>query len=174
MTPTALAQPMARASHDVAVHPSAFEEWLVGDLLARGDPRVLVVSPLHFDSGHLDPGGRVTALCRSTREGDDARADADCGFAAGSFYAVYLHRMIAIAMPGRWLERARHLLRPGGRVVAAVDPAEFSFAPLPAGGDAQLLGRILIDAGFCRVELLQRALGLIIATAHRDERDRTR
>jgi hypothetical protein len=173
MTPTALAQSMARASSDAASPSSAFEEWLVGDLLAC-EGRALVVSPLHFDPTHLDPDGRVMTLCCSTRAGEEASAAVERRLAGGGFDAVYLHRVIAIAMPGRWIEKARQLLKPGGRVVAAVDPAEFSFAPLPAGGDAQLLGRILIDAGFCRVELIHRAPSLIIAAAHRDERDRTR
>ena len=137
------------------------------------DGRVLVVSPLHFDAMHIDPDGHVTTLCCST-PGEEASAANERGLVGGDFDAVYLHRVIAIAKPGRWLEKARQLLKPGGRVVAAVDPAEFSFAPLPAGGDTQLLGRILIDAGFCRVELIHRAIGLIVVAAHRDERDRTR
>jgi hypothetical protein len=173
MTPTALAQSTARASSDADAPSSAFEEWLVGDLLARGDARVVVVSPLKLDPIHLDPDGRVTTLCCSAR-GVGANFDVDRGFDSGSFDAVYLHRVIAIAMPGRCLGAARHLLKTGGYLVAAVDPAEFSFAPLPAGGDAQLLGRILTDAGFCRVELIHRAPSLIIVAAHRDERDRTR
>jgi hypothetical protein len=173
MTRTAVAQPMAHTSSDVVAPALAFEEWLVGDLLCS-EVRALVVSPLRFDPIHLDPEGRVTTLCCSPRGGDEASTDAERRFAGDAFDAVYLHRMVAIAMPGRWLERARQILKPGGRIIAAVDPSEFGFAPLPAGGDAQLLGRILIDAGFCRVELIHRAPDLIIVTAHRDERDRTR
>src|SRR5262245_17813434 len=170
MTPTALAQTAARASSDVATSSSAFEEWLVGDLSGRDGSRVLVVSPSQLDPRRFATTAAVTMLCCSARASDDA----DPGLAAAPFDNVYLHRMIAIAAPGQWLDRARRLLSVGGRVVIAIDPAEFGFAPLPAGGDARLLGRILADAGFCRVEIVHRTARLIIAAAYRDERDRAR
>ena len=166
MTPTALLQPAARTSSDVAAS-SAFEEWLVGDLKAHNDTRVLVVSPFHFDPRRFPGKPAVTMLCGAERRG------ADPGFTAESFETVYLHRTVDIAAPGRWLDRARRLLKPEGRLVAVFDPAEFSFAPLPAGGDARLLGRILAQAGFSRVEAVHRTPCLIIASAYRSERDRS-
>lgn len=166
MTPTTLVQPAARASSDVAAASSAFEEWLVGDLTARDDSRVLVVSPSHIDPRELPGKPAVTMLCGSERAG------ADPGFVAESFDTVYLHRTVDIAAPGRWLDRAHRLLKPGGRLVAVFDPAEFTFAPLPAGGDACLLGRILSQAGFSRLEPVQRTPRLIVASAYRSERDR--
>jgi len=167
MTPTALVQPAARTSSDVAAASSAFEEWLVGDLAARNDSRVLVVSPFHFDPRRFTGKPKVTMLCGAERGG------ADPGFTAESFETVYLHRAIDIAAPGRWLDRARRVLKPEGRLVAVFDPAEFSFAPLPVGGDACLLGRILAQAGFSRVEAVHRTPCLIIASAYRSERDRS-
>ena len=167
MTPTALAEPAARTSSDIASASSAFEEWLVGDLAARNDSRVLVLSPFHFDPRRFTGKPKVTMLCGAERGG------ADPGFTAESFETVYLHRTIDIAAPGRWLDRARRVLKPEGRLVAVFDPAEFSFAPLPVGGDACLLGRILAQAGFSRVEAVHRTPCLIIASAYRSERDRT-
>jgi len=167
MTPTALAEPAARTSSDIASASSAFEEWLVGDLAARNDSRVLVLSPFHFDPRRFTGKPKVTMLCGAERGG------ADPGFTAESFETVYLHRAIDIAAPGRWLDRARRVLKPEGRLVAVFDPAEFSFAPLPVGGDACLLGRILAQSGFSRVEAVHRTPCLIIASAYRSERDRT-
>ena len=167
MTPTALVEPAARTSSDVAAASSAFEEWLVGDLTTHNDSRVVVVSPFHFDPRRLAGKPEVTMLCGEERRG------ADPGLTAESFDTVYLHRTIDIASPGRWLDRARSLLKPGGRLVAVFDPAEFSFAPLPAGGDACLLGRILAQAGFSRVEAIHRTPRLIIASAYRSNRDRS-
>lgn len=166
MTPTTLVQPAARTSSDVAPASSAFEEWLVGDLTARDDSHVLIVSPFHIDPRELPGKPAVTMLCGPEMAG------ADPGVVAESFDTVYLHRTVDIAAPGRWLDRARRLLKPGGRLVAAFDPAVFSFAPLPAGGDACLLGRILAQAGFSRLEPVHRTPRLIIASAYRDERNR--
>src|SRR5215472_8054344 len=122
MTPTALVQPAARTSSDIASASSAFEEWLVGDLTAHNDSRVLVVSPFHFDPRRLPGKPAVTMLCGAVRTGPDP------GFKAEGFETVYLHRTIDIAAPGRWLDRARRLLKAEGRLVAVFDPVEFSFA----------------------------------------------
>ena len=124
----------------------AFEAWLAADLAGQAGA-TLVVTP---------------------------ESPAPASLAAGAYAAIYLDRVLTIASPGGWLERARRALSPGGRLVLAVDPADFSFAPLPAGGDLQLLGRWLADAGFCRIELAQRSPQRLVVSAHRAERDPTR
>jgi hypothetical protein len=123
----------------------SYEDWLDADLQSCGGQRALVVS-----AGSLEPAPPVDE----------------------SLDALYLDRVLRMSSLVPSLARAHRALVPGGRLVVAVDPAEFKFAPLPAGGDVQLLGRLLTDAGFCRVELAHRSAHAIVVTAHRAERDR--
>ena len=166
---TLAASPLESAPNAIA-SSEPFEEWLASDLRAAGDPsaRVLVVSPLPLDSTRVRVHGRATIVWQKPGDADAGRTGPH--FASGSFDVAYLHRLSVITLPGRWLERAYRLLEPGGRIAAAVDPAEFSFAPLPAGGDAHLLARMLTDAGFHRPRVLHRSSRLIVAGAHCAER----
>jgi len=150
--------------------PEPFEEWLASDLRAARDAsaRVLVVSPFPLDSTRVRAHGRATIVLQEPANAGAGRSGHH--FASGSFDVAYLHRLSVVTLPGRWLERAYRLLEPGGRIAVAVEPAEFSFAPLPAGGDAHLLARMLTDAGFHRPRVLHRSSRLIVAGAHCAER----
>jgi SAM-dependent methyltransferase len=145
-----------------------FQAWLCADLRARAVTQALVVSAVSPDQlpavGAL---GSVTMHRRSPLDG--AATDPKWGFADASFDAVYLHRMIRIASPATWLARARRVLKPGGTLLVVADPADFKFAPLPAGGDVLLLHRVLQEAGFGRTELVCRASRLIVVAALRDD-----
>jgi hypothetical protein len=120
----------------------AFDDWLATDLAAQRGA-TLVIS---------------------------AQRSAPTALPSGIYETVYLDRVVAIAAPSAWLDRAHRALAAGGRLVVGVDPAEFSFAPLPAGGDVQLLGRLLGQAGFCRVELVHRSARRVVVSAQRVER----
>jgi SAM-dependent methyltransferase len=145
----------------------AFREWLAADLLVRPVEQALVVSTVHLDQLPVARIGKsVTMLRRAPVE--EGPADRQWEFADGSFDAVYVHRMIRIAAPPTWLGSAFRVLRPGGTLLAAADPADFRFAPLPVGGDVVLLHRVLQEAGFRRAELVWRTPLLIIVAAHRD------
>jgi SAM-dependent methyltransferase len=151
-----------------AVALVALREWLAADLLARAVKQALVVSVAELEPVPLAGAVEsVTMLRRSPLDGGSA--DLGWGFADGSFDAVYLHRMIRIAAPATWLARARRVLKPGGILLAVADPADFKFAPLPAGGDVVLLHRALQEAGFRRMELVCRSSRLIVVAAHRDD-----
>jgi|SRR5450631_1720649 SAM-dependent methyltransferase len=148
----------------------AFREWLTADLRARSVKQALVVSAVQLDEApRIGAHESVTIVRRSPPDGSSA--DLELGFADGSFDAVYMHRMIRVAAPATWLGSARRVLKTGGAIVAAAVPADFAFAPLPAGGDVLLLRRVLQAAGFCRTELVCRTPRLIIVAAHRDDPD---
>jgi hypothetical protein len=159
------------ASAGVATEAGTFEDWLATDLATRSAQRVLVVSAQPLDRSRIPTSAGPTALCCPRPGHDDSLADLGV---VGSFDVVYLCEIAGIAVDARWLDRAHRMLRPEGRIVLAVEPSEFSFAPLPAGGDARLLGRILTEAGFCRVQIVLRTARLIIATAQRTAGDRER
>ncbi|HXX86714.1 MAG TPA: methyltransferase domain-containing protein [Casimicrobiaceae bacterium] len=156
-----------RAATDAATDAEAFEDWLVSDVSALGEARVLVVSPQPLDRRRIPASVGLTMLCSRRGERADTTRGADLGFGSGSFDAVYLCEMTGLAVDPRCLRRAHRALKPGGRVAVVVGPSEFSFAPLPAGGDARLLARILTDAGFCGIEIIRRTTRLIIAAAQR-------
>ena len=168
MGPSAAALLLNESSVDTAAEARAFEDWLVDDLSMQSEARVLVVSPQPLDRRRLAAVRGLTILCCPRGGRNDLSASLDLGSARTTFNVVYLHQMIGVAMGGRWADCAYRMLRPGGRIAVAVDPSEFSFAPLPAGGDVRLLGRILTDSGFCRVRLVCHTTRLIIATAQRD------
>jgi len=168
MGPSAAALPLNESSVDTAAEARAFEDWLAGDLSMQSEAYALVVSPQALDRRRFAAVHGLTILCCPRGGRNDLRAGLDLESARTTFDVVYLHQMIGVAMDGRWADRAYRMLRPGGSIVVAVDPSEFSFAPLPAGGDERLLVRILIDSGFCRVRLLRHRTRLIIATAQRD------
>jgi hypothetical protein len=148
----------------------AFRDWLAADLGARPLSHALVISDLGVDAGpSLGAGKSVTMLRPSAPDaGDQVLAS---GLAGGSFDAVYLHRMIHVEVPAPWLGTLRRLLRCGGTILAAADAADFTFAPLPKGGDALLLGRALRAARFHRTELVCRGPRLVIVAACRDDPD---
>lgn len=145
----------------------AFRDWLTVDLAARAVERALVVSALRPDQGALfGSPTSVTMLGRSSSDGGPIPVSA---FAVGHFDAVYLHRMIRVETSASWLGTLRRILNSGGAILAAADPADFTFAPLPTGGDAFLLGRALREARFCRTELVCRMPRLVVVAAHRDD-----
>jgi hypothetical protein len=122
-----------------------YDDWLDSDLRAHGSGRVLVVS-----ARSLEPAPPLDE----------------------SLDALYLDRVLRMSSLAPSLDRAHRALAAGGRLVVAVDPSEFKFAPLPDGGDVQLLCRLLSEAGFCRVELAHRSAQAIVVTAHRTDPDR--
>ena len=158
---------MAHAHANPGAASSVFEEWLAAHLVTRPNARALVVSSMSLAPRRFDARGTVTTLYRQPTERESASTGVDAQFADATFDAIYLHRMITIGVPSRWFERARRILKSTGAVFVAADPADFSFAPLPAGGDAHLLGRLLKDAGFGRIELVFRAPRLIIVAGCR-------
>jgi hypothetical protein len=148
----------------------AFRDWLATDLLARAVRHALVVSALRADQGPLlGVHTSVTMLRRWPPDGGSPVLE--LGFADESFEAVYLHRMIRVEAPAPWLGTIRRVLTSGGTILAAADPADFTFAPLPTGGDAFLLGRALRAAQFCRTELVCRGPRLVVVAARRDDPD---
>jgi len=153
---------------------SVFEEWVAAHLDTRADARALVVSSMSLAPRRFDATGTVTTLCRQPTGRETASTGVDPQFADATFDAIYLHRMLAIGVPSRWLERACRILKWTGTVFVAAHPADFSFAPLPAGGDAHLLGRLLKEGGFGRIELVSRAPRLIIVAGRRRSGDSAR
>jgi SAM-dependent methyltransferase len=145
----------------------AFQEWLTADLVARPVEQALIVSAMPLDVPVAGARKWVTMLRRSPLEGGSR--DPRWEFADGIFDAVYAHRMIRIATPATWLGSALRVLKPGGTLLASADPADFKFAPLPAGGDVILLHRVVQAAGFHRTELVYRSPVLIIVAGRRDD-----
>lgn len=147
--------------------PEAFRDWLIVDLAARALERALVVSALRADQGPLL--GAQTSVMMIRRSSSDVGPILEPGFADGQFDAVYLHRIIRVETSTPWLGTLGRVLKSGGTILAAADPADFAFAPLPTGGDAFLLGRALREARFCRTELVCRLPRLVVVAAHRND-----
>ncbi len=83
-----------------------------------------------------------------------------------AFDMVVIYRVTSHSVDMQLLlgETAR-VLHPEGRVLMLEHQADFSFAPLPDTGPAQLLLRWLRDAGFANVDFPARGAPRVIAVA---------
>lgn len=124
-------------------------QWLAKEISLHTERLALVVSKSVLDLTTLPSAAAVTQIVAPS-----GQLNSSVSFADATFDRVFLHRIVTHTRGAEWLAQVRRVLRPGGLLFASAYADDFSFTPLPVGGEIHLLKRTLLSSGFEHVELV--------------------
>lgn len=157
----AVASLVARTTRDDVL------DWIQREITAHSGGPALLICGGPTDERLL---GRLPANVLLWRHARGAGGTLGALFADAVFSRIYTHSALAPVGDEPFIADLHRVLRADGTLLASACSKDFAFAPLPAGGDAQALRRVLQLAGFTGIYLEQRGNTSFVMSARRRAR----